>query len=128
MTTTSGSLFIKMLLLNRPPRLLFCVFSRLRNASYPAASRSASASSDLQTQKHEHKHDQMLVKMENPYKEPQKGCVLCNVTVDFKNIQEGSTAATSQACVDANKKTFPKPSRRRTLWVSSPISFPTLTM
>ncbi|XP_061553987.1 28S ribosomal protein S18c, mitochondrial [Phycodurus eques] len=76
-----------MLLLNRTPRLLFCVFSRLRNASYPAASRSASASSDLQTQKHEHKHDQMLVKMENPYKEPQKGCVLCNVTVDFKNIQ-----------------------------------------
>lgn len=28
-----------------------------------------------------------LVKMENPYKEPQKGCVLCNVTVDYKNIQ-----------------------------------------
>ncbi|XP_018545265.1 28S ribosomal protein S18c, mitochondrial [Lates calcarifer] len=31
--------------------------------------------------------DDMLVKMENPYKEPQKGCVLCNVRVDFKNIQ-----------------------------------------
>lgn len=28
-----------------------------------------------------------LVKMENPYKEPQKGCLLCNVTVDYKNIQ-----------------------------------------
>lgn len=27
--------------------------------------------------------------MENPYKEPQKGCVLCNVTVDYKNIQVG---------------------------------------
>ncbi|XP_028272903.1 28S ribosomal protein S18c, mitochondrial-like [Parambassis ranga] len=31
--------------------------------------------------------DSMLVKMENPYKEPQKGCVLCDVAVDFKNIQ-----------------------------------------
>ncbi|XP_040012623.1 28S ribosomal protein S18c, mitochondrial isoform X2 [Xiphias gladius] len=31
--------------------------------------------------------DDMIVKMENPYKEPQKGCVLCNVKVDFKNIQ-----------------------------------------
>lgn len=28
-----------------------------------------------------------LVKMENPYQEPQKGCLLCNVTVDYKNIQ-----------------------------------------
>lgn len=28
-----------------------------------------------------------LVAMENPYKEPEKGCVLCNVAVDFKNIQ-----------------------------------------
>ncbi|CAK6983449.1 S ribosomal protein S18c%2C mitochondrial-like [Scomber scombrus] len=28
-----------------------------------------------------------LVKMENPYKEPQKGCILCSVSVDFKNIQ-----------------------------------------
>lgn len=25
--------------------------------------------------------------MENPFKEPQKGCVLCNVQVDYKNIQ-----------------------------------------
>lgn len=25
--------------------------------------------------------------MENPYKEPQKGCLLCNVTVDYKNTQ-----------------------------------------
>ncbi|GAA6229315.1 28S ribosomal protein S18c, mitochondrial [Lates japonicus] len=31
--------------------------------------------------------DDTFVKMENPYKEPQKGCVLCNVKVDFKNIQ-----------------------------------------
>ncbi|XP_068191172.1 small ribosomal subunit protein bS18m [Antennarius striatus] len=27
------------------------------------------------------------VTMENPYKEPSKGCILCKVTVDFKNIQ-----------------------------------------
>ncbi|XP_033503233.2 small ribosomal subunit protein bS18m [Epinephelus lanceolatus] len=34
----------------------------------------------------QHKED-MFVKMENPYKEPEKGCLLCNVTVDYKNIQ-----------------------------------------
>uniref|UniRef100_A0A3B4WDR9 Small ribosomal subunit protein bS18m n=1 Tax=Seriola lalandi dorsalis TaxID=1841481 RepID=A0A3B4WDR9_SERLL len=28
-----------------------------------------------------------LVKMENPYKEAEKGCVLCNVKVDYKNVQ-----------------------------------------
>ncbi|XP_074546807.1 small ribosomal subunit protein bS18m [Halichoeres trimaculatus] len=28
-----------------------------------------------------------LVKMENPYKEPQKGCILCSVTVDYRNVQ-----------------------------------------
>ncbi|XP_054468906.1 28S ribosomal protein S18c, mitochondrial isoform X2 [Anoplopoma fimbria] len=28
-----------------------------------------------------------LVKMENPFKEPEKGCLLCSVTVDFKNTQ-----------------------------------------
>ncbi|XP_023254454.1 28S ribosomal protein S18c, mitochondrial, partial [Seriola lalandi dorsalis] len=31
--------------------------------------------------------DDMLVKMENPYKEAEKGCVLCNVKVDYKNVQ-----------------------------------------
>ncbi|XP_070707008.1 small ribosomal subunit protein bS18m [Pempheris klunzingeri] len=31
--------------------------------------------------------EDVLVKMENPFKEPQKGCVLCNVSVDYKNIQ-----------------------------------------
>ncbi|KAM7368579.1 hypothetical protein PAMP_012905 [Pampus punctatissimus] len=35
----------------------------------------------------EQQKDDVLVKIENPYKEPRKGCVLCNVTVDFKNIQ-----------------------------------------
>ncbi|XP_034005724.1 28S ribosomal protein S18c, mitochondrial-like [Trematomus bernacchii] len=32
-------------------------------------------------------NEDRLIKMENPYKEPQKGCLLCNVTVDFKNTQ-----------------------------------------
>ncbi|KAI5611029.1 28S ribosomal protein S18c, mitochondrial, partial [Silurus asotus] len=27
------------------------------------------------------------IQIENPYKEPQKGCILCNVSVDYKNIQ-----------------------------------------
>uniref|UniRef100_A0AAQ4RZJ1 Small ribosomal subunit protein bS18m n=1 Tax=Gasterosteus aculeatus aculeatus TaxID=481459 RepID=A0AAQ4RZJ1_GASAC len=35
----------------------------------------------------QHKDDTKLLKMENPYKEPQTGCLLCNVTVDFKNTQ-----------------------------------------
>ncbi|XP_068561469.1 small ribosomal subunit protein bS18m [Cebidichthys violaceus] len=40
------------------------------------------------TTSHEVRHkDDTLVKMENPFKEPQKGCVLCSVTVDFKNTQ-----------------------------------------
>ncbi|XP_040914263.1 28S ribosomal protein S18c, mitochondrial [Toxotes jaculatrix] len=33
------------------------------------------------------RREDMIVNMENPYKEPQKGCVLCNVQVDYKNIQ-----------------------------------------
>ncbi|KAM3599107.1 uncharacterized protein V6R79_000140 [Siganus canaliculatus] len=31
--------------------------------------------------------DELLVKMESPFKEAEKGCVLCSVTVDYKNIQ-----------------------------------------
>ncbi|KAM3874208.1 small ribosomal subunit protein bS18m [Diretmus argenteus] len=27
------------------------------------------------------------VQIENPFKKPQKGCILCNITVDYKNIQ-----------------------------------------
>uniref|UniRef100_A0A4W5Q313 Uncharacterized protein n=1 Tax=Hucho hucho TaxID=62062 RepID=A0A4W5Q313_9TELE len=23
----------------------------------------------------------------NPYEQPQKGCILCDITVDFKNVQ-----------------------------------------
>ncbi|XP_019728322.1 small ribosomal subunit protein bS18m [Hippocampus comes] len=61
-------------------RLLFGVFSRLQNASKPTALTSASIYQD------QVKHNP-FVKMDNPYKEPHKGCILCNVTVDFKNIQ-----------------------------------------
>ncbi|XP_048876235.1 28S ribosomal protein S18c, mitochondrial isoform X2 [Brienomyrus brachyistius] len=31
--------------------------------------------------------DKQPITMENPYKEPPKGCILCNVTVDHKNVQ-----------------------------------------
>lgn len=31
--------------------------------------------------------DDMPIKMENPYKQPAKTCILCNVNVDFKNVQ-----------------------------------------
>ncbi|XP_024154682.1 28S ribosomal protein S18c, mitochondrial [Oryzias melastigma] len=31
--------------------------------------------------------DDALVKMENPYLQPPRGCILCNVNVDYKNIQ-----------------------------------------
>lgn len=27
--------------------------------------------------------------MENPFKEQQKGCILCNMTVDYRNTQVG---------------------------------------
>lgn len=36
-----------------------------------------------------------LAKMENPFKEAQKGCVLCSVTVDYKNIQVRTEAPES---------------------------------
>uniref|UniRef100_A0A1A7Y561 Small ribosomal subunit protein bS18m n=1 Tax=Iconisemion striatum TaxID=60296 RepID=A0A1A7Y561_9TELE len=64
-----------MLCVRRLQRLkaVFCV-------SGSTGSRSLTSGGDL------HK-DHMVMQMENPYKEPQKGCVLCNVTVDFKNIQ-----------------------------------------
>ncbi|KAM9793967.1 28S ribosomal protein S18c, mitochondrial isoform X2 [Syngnathus typhle] len=62
---------------------LFGVFSRLRNASKAAACTGRPVSSDGQDQVKDHP----FVRMNNPYKEPHKGCVLCDVTVDFKNIQ-----------------------------------------
>ncbi|XP_034565171.1 28S ribosomal protein S18c, mitochondrial [Notolabrus celidotus] len=34
-----------------------------------------------------HQTEDVLVKIENPFKEPQKGCVLCSVTVDYRNTQ-----------------------------------------
>ncbi|XP_060791951.1 28S ribosomal protein S18c, mitochondrial [Neoarius graeffei] len=41
----------------------------------------------LSTTQQEDKLNDMPIKMENPYKQPQKGCILCNVSVDYKNIQ-----------------------------------------
>ncbi|XP_035523663.1 28S ribosomal protein S18c, mitochondrial [Morone saxatilis] len=32
-------------------------------------------------------HRAELVEMDNPFREPQKGCILCSVPVDYKNIQ-----------------------------------------
>lgn len=34
--------------------------------------------------------------MENPFKEPQKGCILCSVTVDYKNVQVSLAPAALQ--------------------------------
>ncbi|XP_051537025.1 28S ribosomal protein S18c, mitochondrial-like [Myxocyprinus asiaticus] len=33
------------------------------------------------------KKDEIPIKMENPYKQPQKTCILCNISVDYKNVQ-----------------------------------------
>ncbi|KAM9451294.1 small ribosomal subunit protein bS18m [Clarias gariepinus] len=48
---------------------------------------SAQCLRSLCTTQHEDKLTDMPIKMENPYKQPQKGCILCNVEVDYKNIQ-----------------------------------------
>ncbi|KAK3524175.1 hypothetical protein QTP70_021872 [Hemibagrus guttatus] len=48
---------------------------------------SAKCLRSLSTIQQENKLNNMPVKMENPYKQPQKGCILCNVTVEYKNIQ-----------------------------------------
>ncbi|XP_047425633.1 28S ribosomal protein S18c, mitochondrial [Mugil cephalus] len=61
-------------------------FQRLKavlNLHGNAGVRSLSAASTATGQQQE----DVLMTMENPYKEPEKGCILCNVTVDFKNIQ-----------------------------------------
>ncbi|XP_056288393.1 28S ribosomal protein S18c, mitochondrial [Pseudoliparis swirei] len=44
-------------------------------------------SHDIQQNDVIQQNDDMLVRMENPFKEPQKGCLLCNISVDFKNTQ-----------------------------------------
>ncbi|XP_026995673.1 28S ribosomal protein S18c, mitochondrial [Tachysurus fulvidraco] len=48
---------------------------------------SAKCFQSLSTIQQENKLNDMPIKMENPYKQPQKGCILCSVTVDYKNIQ-----------------------------------------
>ncbi|XP_042250888.1 28S ribosomal protein S18c, mitochondrial-like [Thunnus maccoyii] len=65
-----------MLALRRFQRIK-AVFSQHGNASLRSLT-----SSNVEQQK-----DDVLVKIENPYIEAQKGCILCSVTVDFKNIQ-----------------------------------------
>ncbi|XP_051234574.1 28S ribosomal protein S18c, mitochondrial [Dicentrarchus labrax] len=65
---------------------MLCVrgFQRLKAVLSPPGNqslRSLTASSDGVQQREE------WVKMDNPFKEPQKGCILCNVPVDYKNIQ-----------------------------------------
>ncbi|XP_066501984.1 28S ribosomal protein S18c, mitochondrial [Hoplias malabaricus] len=39
------------------------------------------------TTQQEDKINDMPIKMDNPFKQPQKGCILCNVPVDYKNVQ-----------------------------------------
>ncbi|KAM9793966.1 28S ribosomal protein S18c, mitochondrial isoform X1 [Syngnathus typhle] len=73
---------------------LFGVFSRLRNASKAAACTGRPVSSDGQDQVKDHP----FVRMNNPYKEPHKGCVLCDVTVDFKNIQHACPPLSPWKC------------------------------
>ncbi|XP_044029536.1 28S ribosomal protein S18c, mitochondrial [Siniperca chuatsi] len=60
-------------------------FQRLKPVLSPHGNtslRSVTAVSNVAQQKHD-----TLVQMENPFKEPQKGCALCSITVDYKNIQ-----------------------------------------
>ncbi|XP_036443670.1 28S ribosomal protein S18c, mitochondrial [Colossoma macropomum] len=41
----------------------------------------------MATIQQEAKINDMPIKMENPFKQPQKGCILCNVSIDYKNVQ-----------------------------------------
>ncbi|KAG9265509.1 28S ribosomal protein S18c, mitochondrial [Astyanax mexicanus] len=53
---------------------------------FPPSS-SALALRTVATTQQDAKISDMPIKMDNPYKQPQKGCILCNVSVDFKNVQ-----------------------------------------
>ncbi|XP_042365802.1 28S ribosomal protein S18c, mitochondrial [Plectropomus leopardus] len=60
-------------------------FQRLKSVLSPRGSsgfRKISAASAEGQQE-----ENTFVKMENPYKEPDGGCLLCSVTVDYKNTQ-----------------------------------------
>ncbi|XP_063281414.1 small ribosomal subunit protein bS18m [Pelobates fuscus] len=50
----------------------------------------------LRNQTSQNMHEDMPQQMENPYKEPPKKCVLCGVTVDYKNTQLLSQFISSQ--------------------------------
>ncbi|XP_041915113.1 28S ribosomal protein S18c, mitochondrial isoform X1 [Alosa sapidissima] len=76
-------MFTKMLAL----RSCRTVFLNLSQAGFKRqvaeqASRSVSVAADED-------HKDMPIKIENPFKEPQKGCILCSneIKVDYKNIQ-----------------------------------------
>ncbi|KAM9662119.1 small ribosomal subunit protein bS18m isoform 2-T3 [Morphnus guianensis] len=45
------------------------------------------------------------IQMENPYKEPPKKCVLCGISVDYKNVQ---------ACATRSRRKLQKPLKELT--------------
>ncbi|XP_028829151.1 small ribosomal subunit protein bS18m [Denticeps clupeoides] len=63
----------------------------LQNLSQHAAKRPTAehASRSLSEVSSEAQLDDLPVKIDNPYKQPPKGCILCsnNITVDYKNVQ-----------------------------------------
>ncbi|KAH0615803.1 hypothetical protein JD844_026338 [Phrynosoma platyrhinos] len=69
------------------PGRLWCVFAGLRKS--PCASGAVTSGRrecSSQSQEVSNKAD-MPVPMENPYKEPPKKCILCGITLDYKNVQ-----------------------------------------
>ncbi|KAM9841214.1 small ribosomal subunit protein bS18m [Aulostomus maculatus] len=64
-------------------RRLSPVFSPFRTTSQVACGRgSPSASANVAQQQ-----DGVLLKMDNPYEKSPRRCVLCNIAVDFRNVQ-----------------------------------------
>ncbi|XP_032079879.1 28S ribosomal protein S18c, mitochondrial [Thamnophis elegans] len=66
---------------------IYYLFAAVRNGiGAPGPGRSGKRESSSYNEQESNQAD-MPVAMENPYKEPLKKCVLCGVTVDYKNIQ-----------------------------------------
>ncbi|XP_034287039.1 small ribosomal subunit protein bS18m [Pantherophis guttatus] len=64
----------------------YYLFAAVRNGRCaPGPGRSWKRESSSHEQ--ESNQEDMPVSMENPYKEPPKKCVLCGVTIDYKNVQ-----------------------------------------
>ncbi|KAK1788357.1 hypothetical protein P4O66_016807 [Electrophorus voltai] len=55
--------------------------------SKPLPNISAPCLRGFATSQQEAKINDMPIKMENPFKQPEKRCILCDVSVDYKNIQ-----------------------------------------